>query len=481
MFLCRERELKKLNYRYESNTLECVIIYGRRRVGKTALIKEFVKNKPVIFFSALRAAANDNLEALSKVIHNFHHPNAESAPNYSSFDNAFSAITDIARLQERVVFVIDELPYLVDADKSILSRLQHLMDHDWKESRLFVILCGSSISFMEKEVLSDKSPLFGRRTAQMKIEPLSYLDAARFHPELSPEENALIYGITGGIPHYINKLDVHGSIKDALLNNLFDPYSYLYEEPENLLKQELREPAVYNSIIRAIANGASRLSEISDKVRIESSLCISYLKVLSELGIVSRIEPAVDKTRKKTIYRITDNFFRFWYRFIPSSMLQIQIGSMEKAYDAAVGSYLSDYMGQVFEDICRQYLVRYADDLPFIIGEIGEWWGTHPLLKKEAQMDIVAVELRSNNVTGGEKYIIGSCKYRNEKIGPEEFDLIRDYSSVFTKADDERFYYIFSKSGFRDSLYALQKNQKIKLITIDTVYSVNYPRLKSQA
>ena len=347
------------------------------------------------------------------------------------------------------------------------------MDHDWKESRLFVIICGSSISFMEKEVLSDKSPLFGRRTAQMKIEPLSYLDAARFHPDLSPEENALIYGITGGIPHYINKLDVHGSIKDALLNNFFDPYSYLYEEPENLLKQELREPAVYNSIIRAIANGASRLSEISDKVRIESSLCISYLKVLSELGIVSRIEPAVDKTRKKTIYRITDNFFRFWYRFIPSSMLQIQMGSMEKAYDAAVGSYLSDYMGQVFEDICRQYLVRYADDLPFIIGEIGEWWGTHPSLKKEAQLDIVAVNLRSNNVTGGEKYIIGSCKYRNEKIGSDEFDLIRDYSSVFTKADDERFYYIFSKSGFTDSLYALQKNQKIKLITLDTIYSIS--------
>ena len=153
-------------------------------------------------------------------------------------------------------------------------------------------------------------------------------------------------------------------------------------------------------------------------------------------------------------------------------MLQIQMGTMERAYDAAVGSYLSDYMGQVFEDICRQYLIRYADDLPFIIGEIGEWWGTDPLMKREAQLDIVAVNLRPNNASGGDKYIVGSCKYRNDKTGPDEFDLIRKYSSVFTKADDERFYYIFSKSGFTEGLYNMQKLQKIKLITLDMIYSV---------
>ena len=470
MFLCREQELKLLQKRYEKNSLECVVIYGRRRVGKTALIQEFVKDKPVIFFPALQANARDNLAALSKAIHTYLHPGTKEAPVYSSFDAAFSAITDIASEQQHVVFVIDELPYLVEADKSIPSRLQHLLDHDWKNSSLFVILCGSSMSFMEKKVLSEKSPLFGRRTLQMKIEPLTYRETAKFHPELSPETNALIYGITGGIPHYINKLDVHDDIKDALLDNFFSPYSYLFEEPENLLKQELREPAVYNSIITAIANGSAKLNEISDAVGIESSACLSYIKVLSELEIVSKIEPIVDRTKRKKLYRISDNFFRFWYRFVPGNLLPIQNGTIYRAYDDIIGSYLPDYMGLVYEEICRQYLSFYAEDLPFVIGDIGEWWGTHPKRKKEVQLDIVATDIKGNNQTNSRKYIIGSCKYRNEKIGIDELELIQDYSSTFTKSSDENFYYLFSKSGFSRSLLNLSDQKNVKLISLEEMY-----------
>jgi hypothetical protein len=161
-----------------------------------------------------------------------------------------------------VVFVIDEYPYLANAQESISSQMQHLIDHVWSESKLYLILCGSSMSFMEYQVLGYESPLYGRRTAQFKIEPLTYQETAVFNPQLSLEQNALIYGITGGVPHYINKLAVRGSLDDALLENLFDRSSYLYEEPENLLKQELREPAVYNSIITAFAGGASRMNEI---------------------------------------------------------------------------------------------------------------------------------------------------------------------------------------------------------------------------
>ena len=229
MFLCRENELRKMNKRYASGNLECLIIYGRRRVGKTALIKEFVKDKPTIFFPALKSNSRENLSALSKAIYSYLHPDTIDAPVYASFDAAFAEITRIAK-NERIVFVIDELPYLAKADTAITSMLQHLLDHEWSGTKLYLILCGSSMSFMEKQVLSEKSPLFGRRTAQFKIEPLTYLDAAKFHPELSPEENALIYGITGGVPHYINKLDVHDNIKDALLENFFDTSAYLFEK-----------------------------------------------------------------------------------------------------------------------------------------------------------------------------------------------------------------------------------------------------------
>ena len=257
MFLCREHELQVLNRRYQSEACECVVVYGRRRVGKTALITEFAKDKKTILFPALKATARDNLEALSKAIAAYRAPGVSGAPVYRSFDDAFTEITHLAK-DERVVFIIDELPFLCEADDSIPSRLQHLLDHEWKETKLYLILCGSSMSFMEKEILSEKSPLFGRRTAQLKVMPLSYVDAARFHPELSPEDNALIYGVTGGIPHYINLLQVKENVRDALIENFFDRSAYLFEEPENLLRQELREPAIYNSIITAIAEGGQQ-------------------------------------------------------------------------------------------------------------------------------------------------------------------------------------------------------------------------------
>ena len=469
MFLCREMELRKLNHRYNSNSMECIVIYGRRRVGKTALINEFVKDKPVVYFPALNSNAQDNLTALSRSIYLYQHPDATEAPKYATFDAAFAEITRLAA-KERVVFVIDEFPYLAKADASVPSRLQHLLDYDWQDSRLFLILCGSSMSFMEKEVLGQKSPLFGRRTAQFKIEPLTYLEAAKFHPELSPEDNALLYGITGGVPHYINKLNVQGSIKEALLENFFDTSAYLFEEPENLLKQELREPAVYNSIIGAIAGGAARLNDIALRTGLDTAKCAKYISVLTELGILRKTAPVTENPWRKSLYRITDNFFRFWYRFVPGNMLAVTAGTMPAVYDGAVGSYLAEYMGLVFEQICRQYLIHYAKKLPFTVGTIGEWWGTHPTEKKEIQLDIVALDSRANNVRAGRKYLIGSCKFKNEKIGTGELDLIRNYASVFTNANDACFYYIFSKSGFTEALLEKQKNGEVVLITMDEIY-----------
>lgn len=469
MFLCRTQELNLLTRRYKAGNTECVVIYGRRRVGKTALINEFTAGKKTIFFPALKANASDNLEALSKAIALYKTQDAASAPIYRSFDDAFAEITRIAA-EERVIFVIDELPYLCDADASIPSRLQHLLDHDWAGSKLFLILCGSSMSFMEKEVLSSKSPLFGRRTFQLKLEPLSFTDAKEFHPELTAEENALIYGITGGVPHYINKLGVRDSIRDALLENFFDRTAYLFEEPDNLLRQELREPAVYNSIITAIADGASRQSDIASKVHMETSQCNKYLKVLIELGILEKVEPVIDRSKRKVIYRITDNFFRFWYRYVPGNMMAISSGRMDRLYDTAVGGYLSDFMGQPFEYMCRTWLIDHMDQLPFQISDIGEWWGAHPQLKKEVQLDIVATSVKSHSGSRSRQFLIGSCKYRNEKIGTDELELIREYASVFTSGNDECFYYIFSKGGFTEGLLEAAKRGEVTLLTLEDLY-----------
>jgi len=462
MFYCREKELQDLNKRYSRSQFECIVVYGRRRVGKTALINEFCKEKSTVFFSALNASAQENLEALSKAIYEKDHSGIDIAPVYSGFDAALAEITRMAQ-KERLVFVIDEYPYLAKADPSISSRLQHIIDHIWKDSQLFLILCGSSMSFMEYQVLGYESPLYGRRTGQLKIKALTYKEITVFNPQLTYEQQAFIYGITGGIPHYINKLEVDKDIDEALKANVFNTSSYLFEEPENLLKQELREPALYNSIITAIAGGASRTNEIATKVGIESAVCVKYLNVLIDLNIVKKETPILEKTSKKTIYRIADNFFRFWYRFVAKNISIINAGRIERVYETIIKKYYSDYMGLIFEQMCRDYLLRYADVLPIELLDVGQWWGNDAKAKKEVQIDIVGAPI------DGKEYIIGSCKYRNEAIGIDELELLKRYASVFGKGNKYH-YYIFSKGGFTPALQQIARDEGVHLLTLEDIY-----------
>lgn len=463
MFYCREKELKQMQKRYDDNKFECVVIYGRRRVGKTALINEFCKNKPTIFFSALNATEKENLNALSKAIYELKNIAGGNAPIYNSFDDAFAEITNISE-SERIIFVIDEYPYLAKSSASISSRLQHLIDRVWQESKLYLILCGSSMSFMENQVLGYESPLYGRRTSQFKVEPLSYREITTFNKNLSYTDQALIYGITNGIPHYINKLNVKEDLDEAILENVFDPSSYLFEEPENLLKQELREPALYNSIITAVAAGASRLNDIAMKVGIDSNVCNKYIKTLLELGILIKETPITEKSGKKTIYLLRDNFFRFWYHFVPKNMSSIQSGRIEQNYDSSIKKYYSDYMGLIFEKMCREYLIKYASDLPIMLADVGQWWGSDAKKKQQIQIDIVGCSAENDK-----EFIIGSCKYKNEIIGVDELEKLKEYAQVFNERGKYNFY-IFSKSGFTEKLKDLEMQGEVHLVTLADLY-----------
>lgn len=462
-FYCREEELRKLNKRYHADDFECIIIYGRRRVGKTTLINEFCKDKPTIFFSALNTTEIENLESLSKSIMNYERPDMDVTPEFKTYDAALDELAALS-MHERIVFVIDEYPYLAKAKPSISAMLQHIIDHKWNNSKMFLILCGSSMSFMENQVLGQESPLYGRRTGQFKIAPLDYKESAVFHPDLSTEDNALIYGITGGVPHYINKLGVKESVDEALLDNFFDRSSYLYEEPANLLKQELREPAIYNAIITAIAQGASRINDIALKTGQENSVVSKYLGTLIDLGIVKKETPVTEKIGKKTIYELADNFFRFWYRFVPANMSAIDSGRIQKSYANSIKKNLLDYMGLTFEHMCRDYLLYYEKDLLIELNQVGQWWGTDNKNKKQVQIDIVGTPVE------GDEYIIGSCKYRNEKIGLDELELIREYAQVFGKGK-KYYYYIFSKGGFTEGLIQAQNRGEVRLIGLDDLYT----------
>ena len=462
MFYCREREIRDLEKRYTRGEFECIVIYGRRRVGKTALINEFCKDKPTIFFSALNASEQENLEAFSKAICEKEHPGTDLAPIYPSFDVAFTKITQMAE-NERLVLVIDEYPYLAKSSKSISSRLQHIIDHTWKNGQIFLILCGSSMSFMQNQVLGYESPLYGRRTGQFKIQALSYKEVKEFNPTLTAEQQAFVYGITGGIPHYINKLAVENDVDEALKDNLFNTSSYLFEEPENLLKQELREPAIYNSVITAVASGASRSNEIATKVGIEAPVCAKYLKVLLDLGILVKKTPITEKPGKKTVYGIGDNFFKFWYRFVPQNTSAISAGRIEHIYDFVIKKHYADYMGRIFEQMCREYLFLYAEDVPILLSDIGQWWGTDSKRKKEVELDLVGASVEGN------EYIIGSCKYKNEPIGVDELELMKEYAEVFGKGE-KYYYYIFSKCGFTNGLKKLAEKDEVRLVSLEEMY-----------
>ena len=456
MFIGRHTELLQLNNLYKQNKFQCVIIWGRRRVGKTTLINEFIKDKKAIYFTGIESTAKDNLENLSKSIAALS-GSSNNAPVYKDFRSAFEAINELSQTQ-KIILVIDEYPYLARSYRPISSILQELIDNKFKNNpNLFIILCGSSMSFMEKQVLGYQSPLYGRRTAQFHINPFNFYETASYYQNFSPEDLAAVYGITGGIPLYMSFISDTLSLKDNIINNFLTPNGYMYEEPNNLLNQELREPAVYNAIIRAVATGSSKISEISSKVGIENAKASNYIDKLIELGIIEKETPAgAPKNSRKTIYSIKDGMFRFWYKFIPQNNVLIQRGKAENAWQN-IEPYFNDYMGKVFENICADYLWENYENLPVSYQQIGRWWGTNPKLKREEEIDIVAY--------ADNKAILCECKWRGEKTDKIVLETLLERRKLLAHFD-ECYYYIFSKSGFTKSCVELaQTNNKIKLIS----------------
>lgn len=461
MFIGRQNELSRLESLYKSNSFEMAIIYGRRRVGKTTLINEFCKNKKTIFFSALESTSSENLAIFSKAIFS-NVITTDITPEFKSFSEAFDFITDMAE-NERILLVIDEYPYLAHSDKSISSLLQNTIDRKFKTTKLFIILCGSSMSFMENQVLGYKSPIYGRRTAQFKILPFDYYDTAKWVPAYTDEEKAIVYGVTGGVPLYLEKIRDTTPLHENILENFFDRNAMLFEEPSNLLKQELREPQTYNALISAIASGSSKLSEISSKVQITSALCAQYLNNLISLGIVRKETPITEKSSRRTIYQIADNLFRFWYRFIPPNMAAVASGRIKKSYSQSVEPYLPDFMGLVFEQICKDYLLYHCTSLPVEVGEIGQWWGTDPFERQQVQIDIVLSD------PSGKAALLGECKFRNEKVDTDTLDKLIKASALLSQFT-EKHYCLFSKSGFSERLMKRAERENVMLIDIGRMY-----------
>ena len=442
MFIGREQELGTLHQLYHSDKFEFAVIYGRRRVGKTALLSEFTKDKPTIFFTGVETNAKQNLENLSGCILDYEEKKGTDV-TFSSFQSALEYIFELSK-EKRIVLVIDEYPYVARASKSLASTLQLLIDKNKDSSKLFLILCGSSMSYMEDHVLAYKAPLYGRRTAQLKIEPFSFFEACRYYPELSDIDKALAYGIMGGTPQYLLQIKQNLSLEQNIKNIFLNPASAVFEEPLNLLKQEVREAAMYNAIITAIAGGSSKMNEIASKVAEETSVCSNYIKNLISLGIVKKEIPYGEKASKKTIYSIEDNMFRFWYRFIPGNTSLIMRGATELAYQR-IEPHLSTYMGGIFEEICKQYLwkILLRGECAVNFSDIGRWWGTNPKNRMQEEIDIVGSDPATDTM------LFGECKWTNEKIALPVLETLIERSNLFHCT--QKHFYLFSKTGFTAS------------------------------
>ncbi len=458
----RMKEMDRLEQMHASGQFEFMVMYGRRRIGKTTILQEFSRRHKTIFFSAQEKNDALNLQDFSRLIQEQF--DGGFIAGFANWEDAFHYIG--RKMQEqRTVLIIDEFPFLAETNPSIKSILQHRIDHDWKERNIFLILCGSSVSFMLNDVMGYKSPLYGRSTGSMEVLPFDYLESAAFFPDYSEEDKIMAYGMLGGVPRYLSAFDSRRSLRENVISAILSEGAFLNEEPEILLRMELREPAVYNSILEAVANGCNRVVEIADRIHEEKSKCSKYMLTLQTLRLIEKRVPCGEPgDSKKGIYEITDHFYKFWYRYVFSNKSYYAMLGADKAADEIMGD-ISNYMGPVFEEVCRQYLVRQAKAgrLPFVPYVISKWWGNNPAIRAQDDVDLLALDKKK------EKGIFVECKFRSRPMAMEEYDDLVTATEAFPDVKEKTLMFI-SRSGFTEAVRRRAAKEGAVLVGIEGLY-----------
>lgn len=384
-FVDRKEELQYLKEKYDSPNPEFIILYGRRRIGKTELIKQFIKDKPSFYFIAKKQRLNLELrrfiESFSRKFKTWIEPTDDWE---IAFERVISFIEE-KQISEKFVIVIDEFPYWIEENEQILYTFQVIWDEILSKHNVMLILLGSTVSTMTSAVLNYKSPLYGRRTGQWMLEPLRFYHLSEFYPRYSVEDIIKVYGCTGGIPYYLIHFDDELPFMENLKNLFFTKGGVLFEEGEILLREELREVYVYLDILRAISEGHTKRSEIANYAGVDITNITKYIATLEKLGIISKIYPVIGVPRKRKYVqlRISDYFFSFWLRFVYPYREDISLDIYDFSHFQKM---FSDYMGIVFEEISKQALIKMLKnrELPFIFSKIGKWW------YKDIEIDLVA-------------------------------------------------------------------------------------------
>ncbi|WP_405381262.1 ATP-binding protein [Phascolarctobacterium sp.] len=459
MFIGREMELGFLEDRYQSAGGQLVVIYGRRRVGKTELLRKFCEGKEHLFYSCTESLDAQQLTTFSERMLQKNIPAAKYISCFANWEQALGSVLELPGNGKKLL-IIDEFPYMVKGNASIPSILQNLWDAQLKNANVMIVLCGSAMSFIEKEILAEKNPLYGRTTGILKVLPLDFYDSAKFLPSYSMADKIAAYAILGGIPHYLKQFDDGLSLEQNICKSILSRGSILYSEVEFLMRQELRETSTYNMIIEAIALGNTGLNDIYQKTQIDKTKLSAYLKNLRELGIIYRefsVESSVKEQAnvQRGLYQLTDNYFRFWYAFVFPNLSELETGDALGIWRYVVQPKLDLFISRIFEDICRQYLRRQnrKNALPFHFTKIGRWWN------KTDEIDILAMDNRK------QKLLLGECKYKNTPM--RKADLEHLQGKMKFAGTTEAYYYLFSKNGYSDDVLAAAQDEHVVAVEFE--------------
>lgn len=445
-FVDRELEIGTLEKEYEKKGSSLVIVYGRRRVGKTTLLSEFMKRKKALYFLATQEAEALNRSAFQEKAAAFIENDLLAEMSADRWDTIFKAIVS-CHWEAKPVLIIDEFQYLGKANPAFPSVFQKIWDEILMKSSVMVILCGSLISMMVSQTLSYNSPLYGRRTAQIRLKQIPFRYYGKFVPGLSRKERIERYAVTGGVPKYIESFSDCSDIFAGIEENILNRTGYLYEEPHFLLQQEVAEVGGYFSVLRAIAFGRTKLSEIASFMEAKATDLTRTLKTLIELDLVQREVPVTEENpekSKKGLYRITDYYIRFWFTMIYSNQGDIEQGNTTYVMEKIRKSFVRSHAAFVYEDICREELA-VRNDLPCHFSKIGRYWD------KNTEIDVVALNEEEGVI------LFGECKYWSGQVDVDVFYRLQEKARRVPWHKDNRkeLYCIFSMSGFSPRLQEL--------------------------
>jgi AAA+ ATPase superfamily predicted ATPase len=410
-FIGRERELNLIHRLWQSQKAELLILYGRRRVGKTRLLTHWLEvDQPrALFWVAEPTSAYDQLRSFSQAVYNFANPGLPAPDNftYASWAQAFQQIARLAQ-DERLAVIIDEFTYLMAVEAGISGVLQNTWDHTFKETNLFLAISGSHIGMMERDLLSYQAPLYGRATALLKLQPMPFADTREFFPRYRPDERVAVYAMLGGIPAYWERFDPAASIDQNIRNQFLETNTLLQDEPRLLLQDFVSEAHNYVAILRAIAFGNRTPKEIAGFTGLTDKHVPAYLSKLVDTGFVERRTPvtAPASTRSGRHY-ITDPFLRFYFRFLSRRQAQLALGVQDQALEE-IKRHLLDFIGtHTWEELCQEWVLRAGAQgkLPFSPDQVGSVW------TKNAQVDVVGINSMEKTL------ILGECKWSPKEMG----------------------------------------------------------------